>query len=85
MKTIILTRGYAATIDDDDFDRVNIHSWCVSFTDGGPRAESRIDKKLVRMHRLIVNATKGTYVDHKNHNTLDNRKENLRVCTNQEN
>ena len=37
------------------------------------------------MHRLVINAQKGTMVDHINRNRLDNRKENLRLCTMQEN
>ena len=38
-----------------------------------------------RMHRLIMNCPKGLLVDHKNHDGLDNRKCNLRLCTNAEN
>ena len=37
------------------------------------------------MHRLITGCPIGMKVDHINHNTLDNRKENLRICTQQQN
>lgn len=44
-----------------------------------------VTAKGLRMHRLIMNAPKGMVVDHINHNKLDNRRENLRICTNAEN
>jgi hypothetical protein len=37
------------------------------------------------MHRFIMNAPDGKVIDHINHNTLDNRKENLKVCTQKDN
>lgn len=37
------------------------------------------------LHRVITDCPKGMEVDHINHNTLDNRKSNLRICTHQEN
>jgi hypothetical protein len=33
------------------------------------------------MHRFIINAPDGIDVDHKNANGLDNRKQNIRLCT----
>ena len=37
------------------------------------------------LHRIITNAPKGYEVDHIDRNTLNNRRENLRICTRQEN
>lgn len=39
----------------------------------------------VRLHRLILNAPNGIEVDHINHDTLDNRRCNLRLSLNNEN
>ena len=37
------------------------------------------------LHRVIMNAKEGEVVDHINGNKLDNRRKNLRICTNSEN
>ena len=37
------------------------------------------------MHRLIMGEPKGKQVDHWNHDTLDNRRSNLRIVTNRQN
>ena len=37
------------------------------------------------LHRVIMNCPEGKVIDHKNHNPLDNRRENLRICSYREN
>lgn len=46
----------------------------------------RHNNKSVKLHRWIMNITdKNIHVDHRNGNTLDNRRDNLRLCTNKQN
>ena len=46
---------------------------------------SKYRKKVVKMHRILMNPPEKMTVDHINGNGLDNRKENLRICTVSEN
>lgn len=46
----------------------------------GPEKKWRMRKREL-IHRIIMGALPGQIVDHKNHDTLDNRVSNLRVCT----
>jgi hypothetical protein len=41
--------------------------------------------KRFKLHRWLINAPEGMVVDHINRNTLDNRRENLRVISNAQN
>lgn len=42
-------------------------------------------KRTILLHRLIMGAGPGQVVDHINGNTLDNRRENLRLCSAKDN
>lgn len=59
--------------------------------DGYAKCYSTIDKKMsfgrsgLKMHKLIFPVSKGYVVDHINRNKLDNRIDNLRKCTYQQN
>jgi hypothetical protein len=51
---------------------------------GGKEYECK-KQTTIALHQIIANTPKGMYTDHKNGDTLDNRKENLRICTNAQN
>lgn len=89
-KTIPLTRGFVTLVDEADYEWLSKWKWCYSATGTGYAARAvKIPKTRknihISMHRLIMNAPKGMQVDHINGNTLDNRRCNLRLCTNQQN
>lgn len=89
MKEIKLTQNQVALIDDEDFDLVSQYKWFAVKEDNTYYAHSNkwlYGKQVtIRMHRLIMNFPSGKQVDHKNRNGLDNRRENLRVCTHTQN
>lgn len=86
-RVIPLTQGFVAIIDSADFRQVNKYKWHTSFSKGNkrkigqPYARANIDGKKVYLHRFIVNANSEMHVDHKNHQTLDCRRENLKEST----
>ncbi len=78
MKTIKLTQGKYVIIDNEDFEWLNQWKW--HYLNCGYAARKIYpDKKYIYMHRLLTGAKKGEEVDHKNLNTLDNCRINLRV------
>ena len=93
MKRIKLTQGQYALVDDADYTWLNQHKWYAHKDHSGDfyvmRHSPMIRGKqhLIHMHRFILALEKGDkrQGDHINHNTLDNRQSNLRICTNQQN
>jgi hypothetical protein len=92
MKKIQLTQGQFALVDDEDYERlskVRWHAWWTHHTQSfyARRNSPRVNGKrhLILMHREIMGEPDGVVVDHVNHNTLDNRRENLRACSHSEN
>lgn len=90
---IPLTQGKVAQINDEDWPLVSQYTWHAKREKGGKwyaaatvwnPATKRHES--LRMHRLIVGAGPDQMVDHKiSPATLDNRRSNLRVCSNAQN
>lgn len=89
MKTIPLTWGKVAIIDDEDFEKVNKYKWYASkepYTFYARRRFSQDGKRHNEsMHRYLLNVKSNQDVDHINHNGLDNCRKNLRTCTRSQN
>jgi hypothetical protein len=87
MKEIPIGEGFVALVDDADYELVSAHKWCMHTIGyactyiGTPKQEGFL------LHRFLVGLGKGDKrcVDHINGNKLDNRRENLRICSHAEN
>jgi len=84
-KLIPLTQGKFAIVDPEDYDELSRYKWTAAKSPNTFYAVRSVRRRQIRMHRLITDAPKGLVVDHRNHNGLDNRKQNLRLCTRPEN
>ncbi|MBA7605706.1 hypothetical protein ES703_12840 [subsurface metagenome] len=82
---IALTQGKFAIVDAEDYGRLNQDKWYAGKCKNTYYAGRVEGGKTIKMHREIMRAPKGVLVDHINHNGLDNRKSNLRLCTNAQN
>lgn len=70
-------------IDLEDVEKVKHIKW--SKTTSGYVSGKDKNEKNILLHRYLTECPDDMVVDHINHNTLDNRKNNLRVCTKQQN
>lgn len=85
--TIIpLTKGKVARVDADDAAWLSACKWRLN-SKGYAIRSFYVDGKeiVVNMHREIVSAPKGLYVDHIDNDRTNNVKSNLRICTASEN
>ncbi len=89
-RKIDLGQGDYTILDAQDYYRFGNFKWCVIANRGKLYAACNIKTgplttKFVRLHRLILNTDPGLLVDHKNGDSLDNRRTNLRPATHSQN
>ena len=79
-----------AIVDDDDYYAIIVgKKWFAYQTGRNPKTiyvASKVNGKRVILHRLLAGASnRFEIVDHINGNGLDNRRSNLRICSQREN
>lgn len=70
-------------IDNEDFNKIKNYKWRLYY-DKNKNLKYVLttdkNKKTLFLHRYIMNCPNNMIIDHKNHNGLDNQKNNLRIC-----
>jgi hypothetical protein len=84
-RAIPLTRGLFAIVDATDYERLSRHTWFAEGTAQNCYAVRKENGRSIKMHRQITRAPDHLVVDHIDHNGLNNRRANLRLCTFAEN
>lgn len=85
---IPLSRGLVARVSPDDYERLAQHRWHAVAARSTFYAARRTPARTVYMHRDVLGVValgREVFVDHINHDGLDNTRENLRQCTHAEN
>lgn len=87
MKTIILSQGKKAIVDNKDFNYLNQWKWYYGGRGYAIRHSEMIKGKRdkIYMHRVIMNNPKDKEIDHIDGNRINNQKSNLRICKRMEN
>lgn len=84
-RLITLTQGKYAVVDEDDYEKLSKHKWFATKDKKTFYARRMMvgaqGRRMVMMHRVILNYYGKMQIDHINGNGLDNRKENIRICT----
>ena len=81
---ITTSGGAEIIVDADDYEKVKDHSWCLNKLNYPVSRMS--NNKLTRLSRFLLDLdSPNLVVDHINGNILDNRRANLRICTNTQN
>lgn len=87
MAEIKLPHGFVAIVDDADFEWLSQWNWCKNIKGyvwrTGRRSDGNMCGRGIRMHRQIMNVIV-PYIE-VDHNKLDNRRCNLRLCSRSEN
>lgn len=81
----VTQNGYLVEIDKADYNKIKHLAWYGQKFSNTTYVMASIDGRNVRLHRYILDAPQGRVVDHINGDGLDNRRKNIRLCTQSEN
>lgn len=84
----IIIDGFTVSIDDEDYWMIEKWHWMVRQLSKTAKRSYLIRKehgKSILFHREVNKTPPGMVTDHIDHNTLNNKKSNLRTCTHGQN
>ncbi len=86
---IFIKPGIYSTIDKEDYPTVKGYYWLLSIKKCGIWVRAIVNeidyRKTIFLHRIIMNPPENMEIDHKDHNGLNNKKDNLRLATRKDN
>lgn len=92
VKELVLSKGHITIVDDEDYEWLSQWKWTAKKGSGRyakvyayRNQKANGTQTHIALHRLIADCPKGLVVDHINGDTLDNRRSNLRICTQKDN
>jgi hypothetical protein len=90
VRTVQLTRGYSALVDEADYEMVSRYKWRVCVQKWGNYALRTVKlpggrQKAVYLHQEVHGDTDGQHIDHRDRDALNNTRDNLRTATKSQN
>ena len=94
MKEIELSQNKVAVVDDEDFEWLSQWKWYATKSRNtfyavrdvkALRTDGTQQIKVIHMHRFILDAPIGVFVDHKDGDGLNNSRQNIRIATKHQN
>ena len=88
-KIITCTNGMEVLVDADDYPILSRHSWYINYSKEKPYCITKLKTdqstiwRCIFMHHMILGG--GSQTDHRDGNTLNNQKHNLRPANHQQN
>ena len=83
--SVHISGGHVFLFDREDFKIVKSRNWYPNRKFGEKGTVYVIDREGNQLHQILLKPAKGFEVDHIDLDPLNNKRENLRICTHQQN